>query len=68
MPKTCCCVVPSGTWACSLGLSTLPGGLCRSLAPSTYTLWEAQTLHSEVVIKCLLNKNMDDGVSCGPPQ
>lgn len=32
------------------------------------TLWEAQTLHSEVVIKCLLNKNVDDGVSYGPPQ
>ncbi|KAI4563157.1 hypothetical protein MJT46_010766 [Ovis ammon polii x Ovis aries] len=44
------------------------GWALQEPGPSTYTLWEAQTLHSEVVIKCLLNKNMDDGVSCGPPQ
>ena len=44
------------------------GWALQEPGPSACTLWEAQTLHSEVVIKCLLNKNVDDGVSYGPPQ
>ena len=44
------------------------GWALQEPGPSACTLWEAQTLHSEVVIKCLLHKNVDDGVSYGPPQ
>ena len=55
-------------------VDTFPGAVhptewgLQKPGPSAGALQEAQTLHTEVVIKCLLNENTDDGVSRGSPR